>query len=234
MTAGIRIYNDSNYIQLTDEFKSYVLAQKGTVTLGAAEVVSGAGGTWTTGNMAKIIIPNTSGRSPLVALRCSVSIVMYRSILNGSNWEISVAAKQGDANSGVVVSYWAFDQTPDTVAATSGLKIFDAAGKCQYHSSLFPMRVTDFQTNGGGSGNFSIASGRTIAIIPLVIGMSNTTPVPAGAWTTYFSGAGVTTAATNTGTYTSTRYMMHQNSIRIGSANGTGNWAAAAIDVTNY
>jgi hypothetical protein len=234
MPAGITVYNNDGYIQVTDLAKNFVLLSKGTVALDGTAYSDPPG---ITGSHATIVIPNTLGYCPIIAIRCNTAVVPYRCRLISGNWNYELVSVYG-TNKTDVVEWFAFGPPVNTTMPAFGLEIRTAAGELAFHSSLKPMNIKQFQSQAlGSSGSFAIASGRKIAIAMATMSWSWSPQVPAGTWQQFMSAMSILTptAAQHQATFASITCRSTFSPINYGFPGGsTGSWSAYALDVTNY
>ena len=234
MPAGIEVRNDSGFIQIVDDIKNFVLLSKGSVNLSGSQWTGGASQS-TMGAHALIVIPNTLGYPPVLALRCVTSIVVYRTQLVSGNWHIDIVAQNNYALTDTVFWY-AFGPTPNTVPSTVGFEVRNAAGELCYHTGYLPMRIVDFQSAAAGNnGQFSIAAGRVIAIVMLTNAWSWSSQVPAGVWQQFLYSSALLTGDNTATVNGNLQYGSVARPANYGWGGGaSGSWSAMALDVTGY
>jgi hypothetical protein len=236
MPAGMTVYNDSNYIQISDAFKTFVFVGKGTVALGGAPwSPTLGGGSYNYGAHAQIVIPNTTGYAPMLALRCGVHISIFRLQLVGSNWVWDIISQLG-GNQTNVITWYAFTETPNVVPNNYGLEVRAEGGALCYHSGYRPLMVRDYQSQvNGNSGVVNIGSG-TLAIALLSSSYYWSAQVPAGTWQQFLYGCAIRTTGNSTGELISNlQYGQLYQPANFGyGGGGSGQWAILAVDVTGY
>lgn len=234
MPAGLEIRNDAGFFQITDQYKNFVLVSKGTVALDGTEWNLGSSHQY--GAHAVISFPNTLGYPPLLALRCSVYVAIFRVQLVGGNWVYDITSQLGGLST-AVIEWFAFAPTPNVIPANYGLEVYTAGGQLAYHSGYLPMNVQSYQQQAlGHSGNFSLPSGRKIALVILGTNWGWSPQVPAGTWQQFLTGTAVRTTATNVGNLIGNlQYGQKFAPLNFGWPGGSsGSWVGMALDVTNY
>lgn len=235
MPAGIIVYNDDGYVQITDAYKNFVLIGKGAVNLDGTAWTPG-GGSFQYGSHASLSFPNVNGYPPVLALRCATHITLFRCRLVSGNWVFVFLSSLGTPRTDTI-EYWAFGPTPNVTPSAAGFEVRTAAGELAYHSDYKPMNVKDFQSELiGSSGDFSIPSGRTIALALVSSVWAWSHQVPSGTWRQFMTGSGIITPAQNTGQHIrNLQYGQQYQPANFGWGGGTsGYWAVLALDVTGY
>lgn len=234
MSYGLVCSNQDGYIQVTDEFKSFVLLSKGSVNLDGTPWTSAYPDT-TLGSHAQISYPNDFGYPPVIALICDARVTIYRTRLVSGYWVFDIVSEQGSRTNTV---YWyAFGPCPNALVDPFGLEIRNAAGQLTYHSAYKPMVVKDFK-NGATAGNdgaFDVGAGRKLAIALLTMRWTWTGQIPAGAWQQFLTSSTLTMTSANQGSVNQTVIGTSFKGTNFGFPGGSGGeWTALAIDVTNY
>lgn len=234
MAYGLTCFNDDGYIQVTDEFRSFVFLSKGSVALSGTQ--------WTTaypdtilGSNAQVSIADTFGFPPILALRCDVPVQVYRTRLVGGNWVFDIVSEQGTRTN--TVHWYAFGPCPNVQTESYGLTIRNASGQITYHSGYRPMIVKSFKDGAveGSTTSFDIGSGRKLAIALPTLRWSWTAQIPAGAWQQFLTSSTITTPTDHQGSVNQTILGASYKGTNFGFGGGSGGqWTALALDVTNY
>lgn len=238
MPSGLQVFNNDGYFQITDSFKNIVFLNKGTGNLDGTT-------NWTGGNPSAIgsgsrfflQVPNTHGYPPLLALRCNDPIMIYRTVLNGANWEFDILSEHGYSRT-TQIEWYTFGPPANTSPANFGLEVRNAAGQITYHSSHKPLIVRDIKGTDYGSGTtFDIGSGRKLALIIMSEVRWASPQVPAGTWQQFVGATGIqtSTSSLHTGNLNnSLRYSSLARAANYGwGGYSNGKYAVMAVDVTN-
>jgi len=232
MTAGVLIYNDSGYIQITEQFANFVLLTKGTVNLdGTAWTNSSGGGTWVCGSHAQISVANSSGFPPLIAIQCATEVIVFGANLVGANWVFDIVSVYGTAHTDTI-TWYAFGPTPNVIPANYGLEVFKADGTLAFHSTYGPIRITAALT---AAGTTTMTAGRSCALLMAQTSITCSGELPIGPnWSRSWNGTNIKTSS-NTGTVNQFQYCLSTNTVHFGTPGVTsGAVVVLAIDVTNY
>ncbi|WRQ08267.1 hypothetical protein JDBV08_00500 [Mycobacterium phage jiawei] len=133
MTAGLRVRNDDQTYQLTQDTTAFGMVTKGTVqmTLDPA----------THPQPMRIGFVGYQGLMPMIAFAApqNVNLVYQRNDGSG-NWTFGFRAQ---ASVDFPLKYWIFDRAELTPGANlrAGLKVYRANGQLAYHSEMKPMRI---------------------------------------------------------------------------------------------
>lgn len=152
MTYGIKVYNASGILQITDDYSNHVLVQSGTIAVGARATAT--------------IYYADTGTLPLIALRTSsgaqVAVISY------TNTSCTLAA---DASSGTV-EYRIYRSAAGMGASsdTYGLRVWSGSSVLVFDTGYSYVRigqVSTFNTNGLSAGIVNIPHAHGQAFVSL-------------------------------------------------------------------
>lgn len=238
MPAGFLARTDTGNIQITDDLVNFGLVAKGSVTLGAARTGSLTGMTWTQGPSADILVPNSLGYPPVLAIVTSVPLAIFDTTLVGGNWRYTVVGEYDTTPGAITIEWFAFGEVANASPAHfTGLAVYRADGRMVFKSDDKPMRVSGFMT-GSGPGTVTLNTlpgGRKYAVALVQQYMQITAPVPAGVWSVFHFNTAV--QALSNGAQISNRKTVDVRYSNQPSWSGNltySDWKYLVIDVTGY
>lgn len=178
MAAGLRVRNDDQTYQVTQDSTSFGLTSKGTISM----TLDGQ----THPQPMRIGSVTVSGSMPMIAFAAPYNVNLLYQVQSGDQWTFSFRAQSGVD---FTLSYWIFDRAERTPGANlrAGLKVYRADGQLAFHSDMKPMRIVGVSEMEPPSFNsvtgyrqtqtFTPPAGRTWAVIQgtfcFVTSMSN-------------------------------------------------------------
>jgi hypothetical protein len=186
MPAGLLARTPTGNIQITNDLVNFGLVAKGTATLGATRTGSITGMTWTSGQAVDILVPNTLGYPPILAIVASVPLAIFDSTLVGGNWRCTLVAEYDTAPGAITIEWFAFGEIANAPPAHfTGLAVYRPDGRLVFKSDDKPMRVVGFIQSETGSSVGGLPGGRKYAVAHVQQYMQITAPIPAGTWSVY-------------------------------------------------
>lgn len=186
MPAGFLARTPTGNIQITNDLVNFSLVAKGSVTLGAPGSGSLTGMTWTSGPQAAILVPNTLGYPPVLAIVTSVPLAIFEATLVGGNWRYAFVAEYDTTPGAITIDWFAFGEVANASPVHfTGMAIYRPDGRLVFKSDDKPMRVVGFIQSDTGSSITNLPGGRKYAVAHVQQYMQITAPIPAGVWSVY-------------------------------------------------
>lgn len=223
MPAGLTVYNDSNTVQIDENWQNYGFRQKISITVTTSNIV---------GSGYPSQYPYTLAVGGTQALLCACSSpsqypFRLHSYYSGGVWTINWLFMHDEGDSGTyepstytaTIDFYIFD-TLESSYSNVGLEVFNASGQRVFHSDAPMMKIGAVQSCSSG---FGWASGSEYA--PLIM------QIPAGG--ILISGAGLRSAqycVRTTGNSINSKIYYNNSAGSLVSGVNTGLYAA--IDVT--
>lgn len=138
MPVGLRVVNDSNIVQIDQDYFTYGLRQKGTATCDQSFPVGPSARKYAA-------ITVTGATAPVVAIHMNAVIGLYRVSVSGSTWTFYFVG-----GSGVTFEYYVFDVYNADMAPPGGLEIFNASGNRVFSSNTPAARIVGVGTSFSG------------------------------------------------------------------------------------
>lgn len=177
MPAGLQVFNDSNTVQIDDEYSNLMFIRKGTLTL-------------TDGGTLDVVVTNRV--SPKVAIRVTdnqasskSTACLYSVIDSGSTRTFRYRVEAGIVGAVTTLEYFVFDRgTP--VSSGFGLQTFNSAGELIFDSGQKYLAIDSVLV----SNNYE-ADGFTFAGKSIVINTSRTYAIVFGEYGGYWTGQNI-------------------------------------------
>lgn len=147
MEAGFIIYGDSGTVQIDDTYPNLALLKKGTATL------TDTGNEFTQSRSALITV---TGETPMIAWTSNFPVFLAMVSKSGSTYTFRLMST--NAYDGYSFTYYVFDRPVDS-GSTSGVQVFDSAGRLTFDSGRKYLRVM-------GVGNHDINTSGTVSSYP--------------------------------------------------------------------
>jgi len=154
MPTGLRILNDNGDIVIDEEYRSFVLKQKGSATMGSTDI----GGTATIYTV-NIVVTNCT--TPMLALKSANYVSVLGTSISGQTYTFTVASNVASFS----FDWYVFD-VATLPAETFGFAVYNSTGQLVFHSSNKAMRVVRSDDAGtGGTSGIALTAGRVYAVI---------------------------------------------------------------------
>jgi hypothetical protein len=143
MSYGLRVYNDSGFLQVDQDYKNYSLHQAGTIVTSSQTVYNGNYGNYTGYGFWSVSFPALD-HTPLVFVKINNTSHMIGGTPTKTGVSGRVLSSTGTnvgTATGITVSYAVFRRDPVQSSDSQGLRIFNASGQLTFDSGKKPLRV---------------------------------------------------------------------------------------------
>lgn len=143
MSYGLRVYSDSGFLQLDQDYKNYSLHQAGTVVSTNKTEYNGNYGNYTGYGYWSVSFPALD-HTPLVFVKMNNTTHMIgatptKNSLSGRI--LSSTGRNASSASGITVSYAIFRRDPVLSTDSYGLRLYNGSGQLTFDSGKKPLRV---------------------------------------------------------------------------------------------
>ncbi len=128
MPAGLTVYGDHGFVQITDSYSNLAFRQKGGVSLG-----SNGRGSY-----------SFNATRPMVCVQSSSPVALLSSSNNGTAWTLAF-----NGSPGASLTVFVFDE-PVPIGSNFGLQVFKADGTLAFDSNMNYMKIVGVVSPPGG------------------------------------------------------------------------------------
>lgn len=169
MPAGLTILNDSNTVQIDENYKNLEVTKKSPFSTTAAA----GGSNWGNYQHADITYQARSVNPPMVAVEASSGSFVFLLASSGGSYTFRVVFPL--ATGSVSGTFWIFDEPPGQSSSTFGLQVFNDQGKLTFDAIARYARIVGrlsvpSQSSGDPDQQFAVPSGRKYIPVQSVCG----------------------------------------------------------------
>lgn len=170
MPAGLTVYNDSNTLQVDQNYKN--LRYYGKATLSTTSVPNGD--RYRNYQHADFTYTAVYNQPPMIAIESAAAGFIFLVSNTGNTFTFRVVFPlQGSSTS---FTYWIFDQPNGTSSSTYGLQVFDEQGRLTFDALMgYPKYIDRFvvpseSAGTGGNLSYPIPAGKKYLPVQAVVG----------------------------------------------------------------